>query len=199
MRRRPRWLAVCAVIALTVAACGTPQAVKDLSGEQLRAQQALRGQLAAYFDVIERFVQAQIEATSAQLDSLSKQNIADRRKIALKKAGGSITSDAPLADLTRDVVTDVQFREKLKAQLNGHLATLKAKHAEFKEAYGILVDAQTRLDEYLRLEKTDERIANSLLGALGLSRERLERTVNDLVDITGKTTDLLARVKKLGQ
>ena len=66
---------LCGIVLLAAAAtgCGTPMAVKRLSGEEVKAQVSYFGSLKAYFEVISKFLPAIL---SARLEAAGSARIA---------------------------------------------------------------------------------------------------------------------------
>ena len=185
--------------ALVLSSCGTPQAVKDLSTAQLQAQGEMRKQLGAYFEVIETVVSTQIDTAETRIDELTAANIADRRKLAVIEAKGSIerADDPALIKLGNNIEADLALRDSLKAKLRERLAMVKAKHKELRDAYQVFYEAQEKLDEYIRLEKAEERVFDALLGTVGISKDKLNRAVTDLAGTTDAISNLLRSVDDL--
>jgi hypothetical protein len=50
------------LLLVSIVECGTPTAVKNLSAEEVKAQLSYAGTLRAYFEVISKFVDAQVQA-----------------------------------------------------------------------------------------------------------------------------------------
>lgn len=85
----------------------------------------------------------------------------------------------------------MKLRESSKEELQKHLATIKAKHADFRKAYQTLIAAQEKLDEYIQLEKADERAFNAILQKIGVSKEQLNATVTDLAQAANSLDSLI--------
>src|SRR5437667_10130070 len=64
--------ALLVLLSLTFIGCATPMAVKRLSAEQVKVQTSYSGSLKAYFDVINKFADAQMQASDFRIDRLTK-------------------------------------------------------------------------------------------------------------------------------
>ncbi len=184
------------VVLLLLPACGTPQVLKDLSAAQLDAQVAVKGQLESYFQVMERFVEAKINEAAQRLDQLNEGILtSERKKFIITEPGsdGKVDMEA-LVNLTDSVERHNEFLITQKARLQQRLTTLRAKHKEFLDAYATLITAQKTLDEYVRLEKADEKVANELLSAVGISREQASDAIDGLASAASAIDKSLAKL-----
>ena len=71
------------------------------------------------------------------------------------------------------------------------------KHIDFKAALETLAAAQRQLDEYLRLEKVDEKIFNSMLAAIGISKKQVDAAVGDLDNAITAVSTTVQSIKDL--
>lgn len=187
MNRGFAGLLSCAILLLSVTACATPQVVKDLSAAQLKAQIAARDQLKAYFDVMERFVEVKINEASQQLEDINKENldILQQKLVGTDSSSSRPVDRAALANYTNEVSQHNANLRQTQDQLQQRLATLRAKQAEFLAAYDTLISAQAKLDEYVRVEKADEKLASELLSAVGVSQAQFTDVADSLAGAAG--------------
>lgn len=196
MNRGFAGLISCALLLLSTTGCATPQVVKDLSAAQLKAQIAAKDQLKSYFEVVERFVEGKINEASQQLEELNKDSLDKlQQKLVGADPGSSRPVDkAALVDYTNAVSQRTANLRQRQDQLQQRLATLRAKQAEFLAAYETLISAQAKLDEYVRLEKADEKLASELLSAVGVSQAQFTDAADSLAGAAGGIDTLLAAV-----
>jgi DNA repair exonuclease SbcCD ATPase subunit len=188
------------IASVLIAGCGTPQSVKSLSSAQVETMIAFKADLQKYFSTMETLVGNQIEGANADLDKLTNDIVALRRKQAASSMGKSanITADSPaLVSLTDSVAAQLQQTMKFKEELRQRKASLEAAHKRFLASYDALVLAQQKLNEYLQLEKADEKAFNELLGAIGIKRTEFDAAVSSVEGIVKGIDDTMKRVKQL--
>lgn len=201
MKSRKLGFATLLVSALVLGGCGTPQAVKSLSTEQVKAMQSFDSHLRNYFAAIEQLVSQQIDAANENLDELTDDILRLHRRLAAKNLaqGNSPTtanSDA-LVNLTNAHKKQIDMTHELKLKLASRKSSLEAAHQRFLVSYQTLLAAQGKLDQFLQLERADERVFNELLSAVGVSQEQFGKAVDTVVEVTKGLGDTVAKIKAL--
>ncbi len=196
----PHKALLASIFALALTACGTPQAVKSLSAEQVKAMDAFSADLKAYFGVVEQLVGNQIKQANDQLDQLSDDILAlERRKVAaeLQKSGKVDAQSPALVAFTGDVKTQLAFANQLKGELADRKASLESADSRFLTAFSTLVEAQKKLDQFLQLERADERLLNELLGAVGVTRAQFDQAIDTVTTATKGVNDTMTKINEL--
>lgn len=187
------------LLSASLIGCGTPAAVRNLSQEQLKAQEAFATSLNAYFGVIERFAEAQRQEAARRVDELTLEIRKDFEKRALRRLEGATDAaarQAALDEFAQQVQTDVATSEGQKAQVALLAQKLKEKNQALQAAYGAIVEAQRKLNEYVQLQKADEVLVNQLLATVGLSRERVGQLASEVGTAAGDILKLIGEIRK---
>lgn len=166
--------------------CGTPAAVKKLSTAQTQTLASYESTLKAYFDIVGRFADAQVKASNFRIDQLTKQiNDSYKAEAAEKLAAAStdVARNQALSDYTKKLQANDSDAEAQKKQIAALVHKLKDKQSEMLAAYGQLVSAQQKLDEYIQLKKVDDVVLDELTGILGVSRDKLTSSATDIAEI----------------
>jgi hypothetical protein len=166
--------------------CGTPVAVRSLSGQLVATQRAYAVSLHGYFAAIEKFADAQVLIAQSRIDELTAE--IDRQYGT--RASASIAAATPdqrqriIDQLVKDVAANANADLPLKQKIAAAVASLKKKNQELDAAYQPIVAASAKLDEYIRLKKADEAAISSLAQAVGLNSQKLPAIVDAIVNIT---------------
>src|SRR5262249_34678743 len=83
LKRRAVSIGCFVAFTMDLIGCGTPMAVKKLSAEQVKVNISFENTLKAYFDVVEKLTANQLAASTAIIDSSTKEAIALEKKKAL--------------------------------------------------------------------------------------------------------------------
>lgn len=187
--RAARFLA--AVLLLTgLAACGTPESIKLLSSEQLKAQVAVRAAIDESFNRMEQVVELQLRSVENKINDSKRLDLVAGAKAVMVRQ--STLTPEKFADIT---LTQFAEREKILAEARTKGAALRQAHANVLRAYDRTVEAQKTLDEFLRLEQTDEKVVNELLRAVGLSRDELNQWTQTGLAAFERASTVLAAIK----
>ena len=173
-----------------LAACGTPESIKLLSGEQLKAQATVRAAIDESFKRMEQVVELQLKSVENKINDSKRLDLVSGAKAVMVQQ--STLTPEKFADIT---LSQFAAREKILAQARAKGAALKEAHANVLRAYDQTVEAQRTLDNYLRLEQFDEKVANELLLTVGLTREELENWTNTGLAAFEKASEVLAAIK----
>lgn len=179
---------VLGMAALLLTACGTPMAIKNLSSEQLSAQQEFKTALTTLFERMEAVVSKQVKIIEQDIDSTNKERL---------KAGAELVkkNEQTPQQLTDSYISETKTRADHLARAKENFVKLKSAHRNMLTAYNDMVRAQQTLDEYLRLEKADEKITNSLLVAVGIRRKQVDTTIKAAADALGVAETFSEKVK----
>jgi len=186
---------LCGIMVLAAAAngCGTPMAVKRLSAEEVKAQVSYLGSLKAYFEVISKFVDAQVQASDFRIDRLTKDLEQEFKASAVGQLANAQDDKARrkvLDDLATKIDDNESTATQQKQKISGLVSKLKAKQAEMLEAYQNIAAAQQKLDEYIQLEKADDVALNQLAGIVGLNRDKITQSATDIANIADQVEKL---------
>ena len=173
-----------------LAACGTPESIKLLSGEQLKAQATVRAAIDESFKRMEQVVELQLKSVENKINDSKRLDLVSGAKAVMVQQ--STLTPEKFADIT---LSQFAAREKILAQARAKGAALKEAHANVLRAYDQTVEAQRTLDNYLRLEQFDEKVANELLLTVGLTREELENWTKTGLAAFEKASEVLAAIK----
>ena len=177
-------LATQCFVVLLLTGCGTPMAVKRLSAEQAQVVTNYQQSLKAYFDVIERFADAQEKAADVLIDLTMAQIQSDLKKNAVDAvAGDTAAKRKAVNELTASVQDNVVQAESRKAQIRDLVAKLKQKDAEMLQAHSAIVSAQDKLNEYIQMKKADEAVLDQLTAMVGVNRDKLNQAAGDTASI----------------
>jgi hypothetical protein len=170
-------------------------AVKRLSAEEVKAQISYANTLKAYFDVISKLVDAQVQASDYRIDRLTK-DIEQEYKAAavaqLAGAGDETARRKVLNDLAAKLGDNVATASKQKQNIADLVSKLTTKQKEMLEAYQHIVEAQQKLDEYIQLQKADEIAVNQLVSIVGLNKDKVTQSAADMGNIEGQIEKLFA-------
>jgi hypothetical protein len=186
-KRRELRVALVMVIVFTtlLAACATPPAVRSLSEEQLKAHESYLKSQQQYFAVIEHFVESQIAVTETLVAaSTSRLNAIYREKAqkAVDPADAQKTKKA-LADLETNVLKEQKADQEGLARIKDYYAQLREFHKNMLKALATIVAAQTKLNEYIQLQKADEVAVSQLLATVGIEKDKVERAAESAATI----------------
>jgi hypothetical protein len=174
--------------------CGTPMAVKRLSAEQVKMEMSYLGSLKAYFDIIGKFADAQVQASDFRIDRLSKELEQEFKADAVKQLA-TATDEASrrqvLNDLTTKINSNAATAAAQKQKIADLVGKLKAKQTEMLDAYQTIEAAQQKLDEYIQLEKADEVAVNQLTGIVGVNKDKINQSVTDIANIADQVEKIL--------
>jgi LPS O-antigen subunit length determinant protein (WzzB/FepE family) len=60
-----------------------------------------------------------------------------------------------------------------------------------------LVEAQKKLDEFIQLQRADERLFTELLGAVGVSRTQFDAALDTVTTVAKGVDDTFAKINQL--
>lgn len=188
--RLPALPAVLLTVALTLAACGTPQAVKDLSLAQIDA-----------IDAAIENSREQGQAIVKLATQLKERTIADRtrerglaREQAIAQLAGVDDREAALNAAFEAGAARAQSAAELEETLNGKIAEIERLTGRLTSLLAELKNAQAAIHKFLETETVGEQLGESILGnplvsgALGTASRFLRETrgvsgeLGDLVD-----------------
>ncbi len=181
------------IIALFLSGCGTPLAVKTLSEEELKTIASYQETQKKYFDVIESYVQSHINSAELLMkaETFKQINLFKKKaELQLKKSDADIS--AILDELISALQTVLEGDQTQIKQLMALLSELKQKHREMRDAYAVILAAQTKLNEYIQLEKADELFVNQILFSVGLQKEKITSIFDNIGSIM-KDIDKLSK------
>jgi len=177
----------------TCLGCGTPMAVKRLSAEQVKAQLSYSASLKAYFDVISRFADAQVQASDFRIDRLTKDIEQEYKSAALGQVAAARDDNARLKvlnDLASKIDENQATAAGQKQRIADLVAKLKGKQAEMLEAYQNIASAQQKLDDYIQLQKADDVVMHELAGIVGVNRDKITQSTTDIANIANEIEKL---------
>ena len=148
-------------------ACATPLAIKDLSSEQLTAQQQFRTALTALLERMQEIVSNQVQVIEQEIELTNKRRLEGGAKLVE-------SSQMTPEEFAAAYMAETKVRADLLVRAKQNLAKLKSAHARLLTTYDDMIKAQQTLDQYLRLEKADEVAANSILASLGIRRQQVD-------------------------
>jgi len=179
--------------------CGTPVAVRNLSQEQLKIQEAFEISLRTYFAAMERFAEAQMQVANLRILELTSEIQQRHKQLAVRKLEAATSSQGHqniLDEFAKNVQENFTASQDSKAQIAASLHKLKEKHQALQTSYMAIVEAQRKLNEYLQLEKADEVFVGQLVGMVGLNRERVKQVVAEIGTIVGDIEKVGERIQK---
>lgn len=172
---------------LTQTACPRYDAVRKLSTEELKVQQAFQVQLTKYFASMEEFADNHVTVSQLYYDDLLNGIPGDEprlrrradRDIAAIKANTTTTPDEKISaiaarsqELGRQLEILRSKNEADKAEMVATIREYKAKNQEILATYQTILDAQAELDRYIQLKKFDEVITEQLLGKIHVNQAK---------------------------
>jgi len=161
-----------------------------LSGEQLKAQATVRAAIDESFKRMEQVVELQLRSVENKIADSKRLDLVSGAKAVMVQQ--STLTPEKFADIT---LSQFAAREQILADARAKGAALKEAHANVLRAYDQTVEAQKALDNYLRLERFDEKVANELLLAVGLTREQLETWTTTGLAAFEKASAVLAAIR----
>ncbi len=172
-------------LGLFVSGCATPQAVKTLSNEQVKAQEKYLESQRKYFSIIENLVESHINVTEILIKDATKKINDKYKKRALRNIDPSDTKKTKevLDTLIDNVLSEYKTDQIGLARVKGYLAELKQKHNSMLKAYATILTAQKKLNEYIQLKKADEAVFDQLLGIIGIERENISEAMTSITKI----------------
>lgn len=167
--------AISLLIALSIQGCATPQVVKSLSTEQLKAQKFSMQTFTKYFTLIERVIENQaIKFKKDEDDALQSQITIYKKKYNSSVGKADADQNALLEELTEQVKKATEDAALARKVYDDRFKELRQKHQAILSMLDKMVIAQETLNTYIQIEKADEVIANSIFSALGTDQEKLE-------------------------
>jgi hypothetical protein len=157
-----------------VVGCKTPQAVLDLSDKTVTTSEQYQKTLIEYFALIEGLVKDQITLAELQIKELEEDNyniLKQKAKLQLKDA--SVDVDKVLTDYAAEVKKESSGSLGNQGKLQAAFAGLKTKHVELLTCHQRIVDAQRKLQDYLRTEKADEVFVRELATTIGIEKGKM--------------------------
>lgn len=179
---------------MAIQGCGTPQVVKSLSLEQLKAQKSSRETMGAYFSIMEDVINRQITVSKNEEDTSLKKEISIYKKKyseELKKNGSD--KQLLLDMLSNKIKESTETAINFKQNYDSHLIDLKNKHMEMLDMMDNMVVAQETLNSYIQIEKADEVVGNKIFSALGTNQEKIRKYGREINNIL---TNMNARKSK---
>lgn len=171
-------------VSILVLGCSTPNNVKKLSTEIVDVNQKYHQSLKDYFSIIEKFVDAQIKVAEFLIkESDEKIETLLKKKTKIQLAQDNADVDAILDGLIKALNENSANNQDDKSKLTQLSYQLKSKHSELLNIQENIIMAQKKLDEYIQLEKADELLVNEFLGIVGIQKDKLVNTMNDITNI----------------
>lgn len=187
MRRFKNSLAIAVLMAcVALVSCGPPAAVRKLSAAQLAIQTNYHETLRAYFAVVERYVEAQLQIVAERYESRSRERLDLLEKDYADDLEGASDPEERKKIIkvhTDATVSEVKRLEERKARVRQLMDQLKAKQGEMLQAHTAIIQAQKTLDHYIQFKKVDEVLANELTGVVGLNRDTINQALTDIARI----------------
>jgi len=169
---------------LLTLSCATPNSVKKLSIEIVDVNEKYHQSLKDYFSIIEKFVDAQIKVAEFLIkESDEKIETLLKKKAKIQLAEVNADVDAILDGLIKELNENSVSNQDDKSKLSQLSFQLKAKHSELLYIQENIIMAQKKLNEYIQLEKADELLVNEFLGIVGIQKDKLINTMNDITNI----------------
>jgi hypothetical protein len=172
------------LLCLLTLSCATPNSVKKLSTEIVDANVKYHQSLKDYFSIIEKFVDAQIKVAEFLIkESDEKIETLLKKKAKIQLAQDNADVDAILDGLIKELSENAANNQDDKSKLTQLSFQLKSKHKELLNIQEHIIMAQKKLDEYIQLEKADEMLVNEFLGIVGIQKDKLVNTIDDITKI----------------
>lgn len=169
---------------LLTLSCATPSSVKKLSIEIVDVNEKYHQSLKDYFSIIEKFVDAQIKVAEFLIkESDEKIETLLKKKAKIQLAEVNADVDAILDGLIKELNENSVSNQDDKSKLTQLSFQLKSKHSELLYIQENIIMAQKKLNEYIQLEKADELLVNEFLGIVGIQKDKLINTMNDITNI----------------
>lgn len=169
---------------LLTLSCATPSSVKKLSIEIVDVNEKYHQSLKDYFSIIEKFVDAQIKVAEFLIkESDEKIETLLKKKAKIQLAEVNADVDAILDGLIKELNENSTSNQDDKSKLTQLSFQLKSKHNELLYIQENIIMAQKKLNEYIQLEKADELLVNEFLGIVGIQKDKLINTMNDITNI----------------
>lgn len=182
MRRKILFLIIS--LAFLLVNCGTPQFVKSLSNEELNALVSYQTTLQKYFSVMENYTQSQIKSAEVLIKTESQSQIESyKRKATLQLKEQNADASAIINELVSNIQSVVEGNQEQIKQITVLLMNLKQKHREMLDAYAVILAAQSKLNDYIQLEKADEVFVNQILVSVGIQKEKIAETFDNISTI----------------
>jgi hypothetical protein len=184
---------VIALLSFSWVGCGTPMAVKRLSAEQVKARLSYSASLKAYFEVIDKFADAQVQASDYRIDHLTKDIEQEYKSAALSQIASARDDNSRLkvlSDLASKINDNQATASEQKQRIADLVAKLKAKQWELMEAYQNIESAQQKLDDYIQLQKADDVVFSELAGIVGVNRDKITQSTSDIANIATQVEKL---------
>jgi len=179
------------IIIFALIGCSTPQIVKNLSQEEVKAQIAAKKTLQNYFEVIEQMVQKQIRLNviSDQISYTKKVNLYKKKyTLSLKQPG--VNSNELLDNLTSSIKKATITMLDSKTNYQQKYAKLKTKHAEILNMLDKMIEAQKTLNNYIQLEKVNDLVTIDILSSLGTNQETIDKYSNEISNIINDVSNI---------
>lgn len=172
------------LLCLLTLSCATPNSVKKLSTEIVDANVKYHQSLKDYFSIIEKFVDAQIKVAEFLIkESDEKIETLLKKKAKIQLAQDNADVDTILDGLIKELSENAANNQDDKSKLTQLSFQLKSKHKELLNIQEHIIMAQKKLDEYIQLEKADEMLVNEFLGIVGIQKDKLVNTIDDITKI----------------
>lgn len=187
-------LFLAAFLSSVLLGCGTPMAVKRLSSEQVKAQVSYLASLKVYFEVINKFTDAQVKASDFRIDSLTKDIEQEYKSTAVSQLASAQDDNSRrkiLDDLSKNIDNNQATAAQQKQTIAALVAKLKVKQGEMLEAYQNIVSAQQKLDDYIQLKKVDDVVIEQLTGIVGVNRDKIVQSATEIATIGDQVEKIL--------
>lgn len=180
----PKKSTIFLLFCLLTLSCATPSSVKKLSIEIVDVNEKYHQSLKDYFSIIEKFVDAQIKVAEFLIkESDEKIETLLKKKAKIQLAEVNADVDAILDGLIKELNENSTSNQDDKSKLTQLSFQLKSKHSELLYIQENIIMAQKKLNEYIQLEKADELLVNEFLGIVGIQKDKLINTMNDITNI----------------
>src|SRR5207247_5052863 len=151
------------------------------------------GSLKAYFEVVSKLVDAQVQASDFRIDRLTRDIEQEFKSSAVAQLATAQDENARrkvLNDLATNIDNNQATASKQKQQIASLVSKLKAKQSDMLDAYQNILAAQQKLDDYIQLEKIDDVALNQLAGIVGLNRDKITQSATDIANIADQVEKL---------
>jgi hypothetical protein len=175
--------------AFLAVACGTPEPIKALSAQQVSAQSDLRSALDQSFARMEAVATGLVEDVATDIQQTNRDTLMKGGAL-LQSGEGGYTAER-FADFALE---QFKARDDALREAYTHLDALRRAHENVLRSCDQLIEAQKTLDEYLRLEQTDERAVNELLASVGIARKDIEHWTDEGLSALSGVTSVLSEL-----
>jgi hypothetical protein len=182
-----------------LSACGTPQAVKDLSTAQLNAFDAAVSAATVEGQALVALAQTYSQAAIADMqtkDRADQAKIQQNLAIQLGSASTDAQRQAALAQAAQNAMAVANAEAGTQATLKQSIAQIQAKANELTFFLSEMKKAQAALNTYLQSESIGDKLTQDILGS-PLVQQQVGTVNTYLTDVQAATSQLKALVDSL--